>query len=158
MKKKEILTHLTTCDTVWARPRTLTKLTQPHRVNLCLKHRTGSLTKDCNADLNGLNSKDRQASYIIHLSRLLLDWPPRAHLHVVEMLRFMSGISQPSLPTPFHSVLASIYVFMALSTVFHSINSSDNFPFSDSVLLVLSLPYWSFQLYISLWKSPSALI
>ena len=58
-------------------------------------------------------------------------------------------INQPSLPTPFHSVLVSVSVFMALSTVFCSINSPDNFPFSDSVLPILSLPSWSFQLYIS---------
>ena len=50
----------------------------------------------------------------------------------------------------FYSVLVSISVFIVLSTVFHSINSPDNSPFSDSVLPVLSLPYWSFQLYISL--------
>ena len=31
-------------------------------------------------------------------------------------------------------------------------------PFSHSVLLVLPPSYWSFQLYIALWKSPSALI
>ena len=42
----------------------------------------------------------------------------------------------------------SVSAFMALSTVFHSINSLDNSPFSDSVLPVLCLPYWSFQLYI----------
>ena len=46
---------------------------------------------------------------------------------------------------------------MALSTVLHSINSPDNSPLSNSVLLVLFLPYWFSQLYISLWKSPSAL-
>ena len=46
---------------------------------------------------------------------------------------------------------------MALSTVFHSINSPNNFPFSHSVLPVLSLSHRSFQLYVSLWKSPSAL-
>ena len=50
-------------------------------------------------------------------------WSPRAHLHVVGMLRFMSDINQPNLPTPFYSVLVSISLFMALSTVFHSINS-----------------------------------
>ena len=55
-------------------------------------------------------------------------------------------INQPSLPIPFFSVLVSISVFMALSTVFHSINSPDNSPLSHSVLLVLCLPYWSFQL------------
>ena len=49
-----------------------------------------------------------------------------------------------------YSVLVSVFVFMALSTVFHSINSPDNSPFSHSVLVVLALPYWSFQLYISL--------
>ena len=54
-------------------------------------------------------------------------------------------INQPSLPTPFYSVLVSISVFMALSTVFCSINSLDNSPLSHSVfsglisvLLVLS--------------------
>ena len=71
-------------------------------------------------------------------------------------------INQPSLPTPFYSVLVSISVFMVLSTVFHSINSPDNSPFSHSVLPVLSLrvpansltnlslPYLSFQLYVSM--------
>ena len=52
---------------------------------------------------------------------------PRAHLYVVEMLRFMSDINQPRLPSPFHSVV-SVSVFMALSTVFHSTSSPDNFP------------------------------
>ena len=60
-------------------------------------------------------------------------------------------INRPSLPAPFffYSVLVSISVFMALSTVFHFINSPDNSPLSNSVLLVLSLLYWSFQLYIA---------
>ena len=49
--------------------------------------------------------------------------------------------NQPSLPTPFYSVLVSISVFMALSTAFHSINSPDSCQFSHSVPLVLSLPY-----------------
>ena len=51
------------------------------------------------------------------------------------------GINQPSLPTPFYSVLVSISVSLALSTEFDSMNSPDNFPFSDSVLPVLSLPH-----------------
>ena len=50
-------------------------------------------------------------------------------------------INQPSLPTPFYSVLVSVSVFMVLSTVFHSINSLDNSPLSHSVLPVLFLPY-----------------
>ena len=72
------------------------------------------------------------------------DMSPRAHLHVVGTLRFMSDMNQASLPTPFYSVLVPISVFMARSTVFHSINSPDNSPFSDSVLPVLSLPYRSY--------------
>ena len=60
----------------------------------------------------------------------------------------MSDINQPSLPTPFYSVLVSVSVFMVLSTVFRYINSPDNSSFSHSVLVVLALPYWSFQLYI----------
>ena len=77
----------------------------------------------------------------------------RAHLRVVGILRFMSDINQPSLPTAFYSVFVSISVFVALSTVFHSIHFSDNSPFSDSVIQVFSLPYSSFQLYISLYES-----
>ena len=46
----------------------------------------------------------------------------------------------------FFSVLVSVSVFVALSTVFHSINFPDSHLFSHSVLPVLSLPYWSFQL------------
>ena len=52
------------------------------------------------------------------------------------------------LPIPFHYVLVS--VFMALSTVFHSINSPNNSPLSHSVLPILFLPHWSFQLDIYL--------
>ena len=63
---------------------------------------------------------------------------------------YVYDINQPSLPTPFYSALVSISVFMALSTVFRFINSPYNSPFSDSVLLVLSLPYWSFEVYVSL--------
>ena len=63
---------------------------------------------------------------------------------------YVYDINQPSLPTPFNSVLVCVSVFMALSTVFHSINSPDKSPFSHSVLPVLSLPYGSFQLYVSL--------
>ena len=45
-------------------------------------------------------------------------------------------INQPSLPTPFYSLLVSTSVFMALSTVFHSMNSPDNSPLSHFVLAV----------------------
>ena len=67
-------------------------------------------------------------------------------------------INQPSLPTPFYSVLVSLSAFMAPSIVFHSVNSSDNSPLSHSVLPVSFLPYPSFELYISLPKSSAALI
>ena len=76
---------------------------------------------------------------------------PRAHLHVVgDAAVYVFDINQPSSPTPFHSVLVPVSVSMALSTVFHSINSPDNSSVSHSVLLVLFLPYWSFQLNIYL--------
>ena len=83
---------------------------------------------------------------------------PRAHLHVVGMLRFVFDINQPSLPTPFYSVLVSVSVFMALPTVFHSINFPHNSPIFHSALSVLLLSYHSFQLFISSRKSPAALI
>ena len=60
-------------------------------------------------------------------------------------------INQQRLPTPFYSVLVSISVFMALSTVFHSIDSPDNSLLSHSVLLG---PFnW-----VSLHQSPSTQI
>ena len=53
-------------------------------------------------------------------------WSLWAHLHVLGMLQFMFFyVNQPSLPTPFYSVLVSVSVFMALSTIFHSMNSPD---------------------------------
>ena len=58
-----------------------------------------------------------------------------------------------------HSFLFCSCVYFrlyGLLTIFHAINSPDNSPFSLSVLLALILR--SFQLQISLWKSPSALI
>ena len=66
---------------------------------------------------------------------------------------YVFDVNQPSLPTPFYSVLVSVSVFIALSTVFNSINSPDNSPLSRSVLPVLFLPQWSVQLHISLYES-----
>ena len=63
---------------------------------------------------------------------------------------YVFNTNQPSLPTPFLSFLVSVSVFMALSTVFHSINSPDNSSLSHSGLPVLCQSNWSFQLYISL--------
>ena len=59
-------------------------------------------------------------------------------VHVFDM-------NHPSLPTPFYSVLVSVSIFMALSTVFHSVNSPNNCLLSHSVLTVLFLTYWSFE-------------
>ena len=53
----------------------------------------------------------------------------------------------------FDSVPVFVSDFMALSTVFHSLNSPNNSLLSASVLPVLFLPYWSFQLYISSWST-----
>ena len=50
---------------------------------------------------------------------------------------YVPDINQPSLLTAFYSVLVSVSVFLALSTVFHSINSPNNSPLSHSVLLAL---------------------
>ena len=67
-----------------------------------------------------------------------------------DVVVYVFDINQQSLPTPFDSVLVSTSVFMGLSTGFHSINSPDNSPLSHFVVPVLYLPFWSFQLYISL--------
>ena len=50
---------------------------------------------------------------------------------------YVFDINQPSLPTPFYFVPVSISVFMALSTVFHSTNSSDDSP------LFFTVFFWS---------------
>ena len=57
-------------------------------------------------------------------------------------------INQPSLPTPFYSVLVSVSVFMAHSTVFHSINSPGNSLLSHFLLMVLFLPNWLSLIHI----------
>ena len=64
----------------------------------------------------------------------------------------VKDINQPSLPTPFYSDLESTSVFMALSTVFHLINSPGSSPLSHSVLLVLICLTGPFN-YISLYES-----
>ena len=79
-------------------------------------------------------------------------------LHVGLPLRggdvtvYVCDINQPSFPTAIYSDLVSISALMTLSTVFHTIKSPDNSPFSHPVLVVLALPYWSFN-YISLYES-----
>ena len=89
----------------------------------------------------------------------LLYLSPRAHLHVVGMLRFISKTySNRACPLLF-ILLASVSPFLwPFQLYFIPLNSPDNCSLSHSVLRVLFLPYWSFELYLSLRKSPSALI
>ena len=56
---------------------------------------------------------------------------------------YVFDINHPSLSTPFYSVLVSISVFKALSTVFHAINSPYISPFSHSAGLVSASVYES---------------
>ena len=82
---------------------------------------------------------------------------PGTHLHMVGMLHFMPlTISYLSFPTPFCSVLVSFSVFLALSTVFHSMNPLNSSLLSYSVLPMLFVHCWSFQLYIYLYESLSS--
>ena len=87
----------------------------------------------------------------------LLEFPPTCHREgmlrtsnfssdqtltsVVGMLWFMSDLNQSSLPAPFYSVLVSTSVFMALSTVFHSLNA-------PTTLCFLTLFFWSYFCHI----------
>ena len=70
-----------------------------------------------------------------------------------------SAIVPFSCSNPFYSVMVSVSVHIALSAVFHSINSPDNSPFSDcssgllSVLLILSTMY----LFIKVSLSPDTI-
>ena len=70
-----------------------------------------------------------------YLSRVRAGSPSRGG----DVAVYVLDINQPSLPTPFYSILASLSDFMALSSVFHSINSSDNPP-----LLTLLFRYYFF--------------
>ena len=69
---------------------------------------------------------------------------PLAHLHVVGTLWFMCRAC-PLLFFFFYSVLVSVSVVVALSTVFHTMNTPDNSPFSHSVLPVLPLALLGFS-------------
>ena len=58
-----------------------------------------------------------------------------------DFVVYVKNINQPSLPAPFYSVLASVSAFVALLTVFYSINSPDKSPLSHSVLPVFFFFY-----------------
>ena len=70
-----------------------------------------------------------------------------------DIVVYVFDMNQPTCPLLFISVLASVSIIMAftaLSIVVQSINSPNSSLLSHSVLPILFLPYWSFQLYISL--------
>ena len=61
---------------------------------------------------------------------------------------YVFDINQPSSPTPF--IFLCPFLSFGPSTVFLSVTSPDSSPLPHSVLLVSFLPYWLFQLYISM--------
>ena len=67
--------------------------------------------------------------------------PAGSPSHGGDVTIYVKDINQTSVPTPVYSVLVSISVFLAHSTVFPSVNSPNNSPFSHSALQVLSLLY-----------------
>ena len=97
----------------------------------------------------------------IHVPTLIsVSWPTVSPLRLTFTWWGCCGLCQGHKPVefahPFFSVLVSISVFMALSTVFHFINSPDTLCFSlCSSDLISALLVFSTNL---LWKSPSALI
>ena len=73
----------------------------------------------------------------------------------------VTDVNQPSLPTPFYSVLVPVFVFMALSTLFHSINSPDNsslFSLSSSVLNSALLVLSTIILFMKVSLSPDVIL
>ena len=84
------------------------------------------------------NSLHCRCNRILHLSGR---WTVPTRSRGGDVAVYVFDIHQPSLPFVSFCfvclfVLVSVSVLMALSTVFHSINSPDNSPFSHSVLPV----------------------
>ena len=99
-----------------------------------------------------------RTSLLYYIISLLVICPTGSPSRGGDVAVYVFDKNQPSLPTSACSVLVSVSVFITLSTVFYSIKSPDNSPLSNFVLPILFLPYWFFQLYTSLQKSPSARI
>ena len=59
---------------------------------------------------------------------------PRGRVSPCFVAGYVFDINQLSLPIPFYSVLVPVSVFIALSTVFHSIYSPDNSSLFHSIL------------------------
>ena len=66
--------------------------------------------------------------------------PAGSHSGSGDDVVFVLDVNHPSLPTHFYFVVVSIPVFVALSTVFHSINPPHNSLLSHSVLPVFFSP------------------
>ena len=63
--------------------------------------------------------------------------PTGSPSHGGDVAVYVIDIDQPNMPTPFYSVVLSISVFMALSTVFHSI-------ILPTTLRFITLFFWSY--------------
>ena len=112
-----------------------------------LKHTTFQSQVWCSSNklswLPSFNNNDNNEHFSVpHI-------PTGSPSHGGDVAVYVLDISQPSLPTPFYSVLVSVSVFLALSTVFHSANSPNNSPLFHSVIPV-------FQIYLFMKISFSA--
>ena len=84
--------------------------------------------------------KRLQVQTLVHEAVVFYSWVPKGSPSLGgDVVVCVEDINQPSVPTPFYSVLVSVSVVVVLSTVFHSINSPDNSQFYLSTLPVLSL-------------------
>ena len=106
--------------------------TGTHRGDYQLNTRQINTATKANTPANRLNTVCILSKVLIQaLCRVPAGSPSRGG----DVVVYVFNINQPSLPTPFNSVLVSVSVLLALSTVFHSINSPDNSPLSHSVVL-----------------------
>ena len=100
--------------------------------------------------ISGLKNSNPYLSYSAHSltghltsTKIFYSTVKGSPSHGGDTVVYVFNISQPSLPTPYHTVLVSISVFMALSIVFYSLNSPGNCLLShcssgvSSALLVL---------------------
>ena len=82
-----------------------------------------------------------------------------ADLHVRGMLWFMFFYRNRSSFFPlFYSVLVSVSAFMALSTVFYSINSLDNSLLSHSVLISAFFAFLTIYVFMKVSLSPAIIL
>ena len=102
-----------------------------------------------------------QLMVILHLSSIFTWWGccGLCLWHNGDVAVYVFDVNQPNLPTPFlFCSCVCFYLYGASNCIsFHKFSRQLS-ALSLSVLPVLFLPNWFFQLYISLWKSPSALI